>query len=65
MNKTFYPGKRGSYHGNRYQLPKRYTKYDWKKNFFEESDMESFNRTKFPGTGGFLLVNISNFSKYI
>lgn len=46
---NFYPGKRSGFHGSRYQIPKRYTKYEWKKHFFEESDMDSFNRTKFSG----------------
>lgn len=36
------------YHG-KFGIPKRYAKMDWKKSFFEEGDMESYNRTKFSG----------------
>lgn len=36
------------YHG-KFIIPKRYAKFEWKKNFFEECDMESFNRTQFSG----------------
>lgn len=39
---------RSFYHG-KFMIPKRYAKIDWKKPFFEEADMESYNRTLFSG----------------
>ncbi|CAL8113910.1 unnamed protein product [Orchesella dallaii] len=51
MKATVYTPKhhaRPYYHG-KFMIPKRYAKIDWKKSAFEESDMESFNRTQFSG----------------
>lgn len=49
----FHQGRRAQTHVfNRYQIPKRYAKYDWKKNYFEESDMEPFNKTLYSGEIG-------------
>ena len=61
MKSHFYQGRRPPpHHFSRYQIPKRYSKYEWKKSFFEESDMEPFNRTQHSGNEQCLKILESN-----